>query len=264
MVPEERAWIGRCRLATHSGGMSWSSFFRTLSVREASRRETEADVQGLPRLWLQADALFQGEGERGFLLKDAEHRWLAANRTARMWLGVERPDWKGHTCRELLCNNSLADEVMAADDKLLADGIPVESEVTVADTHGVERLLRIRRGRYLDDANKPYVMVQMRDHTAIRRAELDLQRSRERLALVQQATGMGVWDWDVPNDQMRWDHYMHHMYNVDPQAYTGDYAAWRRTILPEDSDRFDEMFSRALEVAGVSSFEGQSRISGPH
>jgi PAS domain S-box-containing protein len=77
------------------------------------------------------------------------------------------------------------------------------------------------------------------DHVA--RAEA-LEESRERLRLAVEATGIGLWTWDVADDRLTWDRRTGDILGHDPipaQAYV------REIVHPEDRKRVTEALAEA-------------------
>ena len=62
-----------------------------------------------------------------------------------------------------------------------------------------------------------------------------LRESEERTRLATEATGVGIWEWNVLTTQIRWNATMFSIFGVTP---TPDgvvpYGAWRNAVLPED------------------------------
>jgi PAS domain-containing protein len=80
-------------------------------------------------------------------------------------------------------------------------------------------------------------LVQVEDNLRIIRAEeLDVLRAAEqRMRLATEATGVGIWEWHVSTNQIRWDPQMFRIYGIAP---TPDgivaYSDWSSCVLPED------------------------------
>jgi len=68
-----------------------------------------------------------------------------------------------------------------------------------------------------------------------RAAEENLRASDERTLLATEATAVGIWEWNVPTETIRWDAQMFRLYGIAP---TPDgfvqYSDWRDSLLPED------------------------------
>ena len=61
-----------------------------------------------------------------------------------------------------------------------------------------------------------------------------LQQSAERLQLAAEASGVGVWDYDLLTGKLVWDDSMYAIYGVDKASVSSSYDAWHNSVLPED------------------------------
>ena len=74
----------------------------------------------------------------------------------------------------------------------------------------------------------------------------ELQQSGERLQLATRATNIGIWDWDVVNNELTWDDSMYTLYGILKENFGGAYDAWVRTIHPEDRQYAEAEIQAAL------------------
>jgi PAS domain S-box-containing protein len=94
-----------------------------------------------------------------------------------------------------------------------------------------------------------------------KRAEEELRRTSERLQLATRAASIGIWDWDVVNDQLVWDEAMYRLYGVQKKDFTGAYDAWAKSLAPEDLEWANEEVQAALR--GEREFAPEFRIVWP-
>jgi PAS domain S-box-containing protein len=90
------------------------------------------------------------------------------------------------------------------------------------------------------------VIVSLTDISERKRAEDALRLSSERLHLATRVANIGIWDWDIPNNELVWDDSMYHLYGIQKEDFGGAYDAWIRTIHPEDKARTDGEIQSAL------------------
>jgi len=89
--------------------------------------------------------------------------------------------------------------------------------------------------------------------TERKQAELERLASEERLRLATEASAVGVWEWNVITNQIRWDAQMFRIYGVAPTA-DGiiDYRVWSSAVLPEDLPRQEEILQDTVRRLGRS------------
>ena len=86
-----------------------------------------------------------------------------------------------------------------------------------------------------DTDGKPIQLIgTIQDITERKLSEIELQKSQERLKAAASAGIVGVWDWDVPNNRLEWDHVMYQLYGLQEGDFAGAYEAWAQAIHPED------------------------------
>jgi PAS domain S-box-containing protein len=114
-------------------------------------------------------------------------------------------------------------------------------------------------GAIVDD----YVLVYCvhRDITKRKRAEATLIETSERLTLATSAGGVGIWDYDVTRNVLRWDDQMYRLYGVPPNHFLGVYETWRNGLHPDDRERCHQEHQAALD--GTKDFNTEFRVAWP-
>jgi two-component system sensor histidine kinase/response regulator len=74
----------------------------------------------------------------------------------------------------------------------------------------------------------------------------ELRERTERLQLATSAASLGVWDWDVVDNELVWDEQMHRLFGVDESEFGGTYADWASRLLPVDLARAQADVEAAL------------------
>jgi two-component system cell cycle sensor histidine kinase/response regulator CckA len=99
------------------------------------------------------------------------------------------------------------------------------------------------------------------DITERKQAEAALCKSEERFNIAADAATIGVWEFDVPKEQLVWDNRMFQLYDIQPDEFTGAYEAWYNGLHPEDRQRtMDEVTAAA---SGQKPFDTEFRIIRP-
>jgi PAS domain S-box-containing protein len=99
------------------------------------------------------------------------------------------------------------------------------------------------------------------DITERRRAEEALRLSSERLQLATRVANIGIWDWDIPNNELVWDDSMYELYGLKKGDFGGAYDAWISTLHPEDKAHTDGEIQAALH--GEREYAPEFRIVRP-
>jgi PAS domain S-box-containing protein len=96
---------------------------------------------------------------------------------------------------------------------------------------------------------------------ALKKSELVLRESAQRLELAVRSGHLGVWDWDLASNAMVWDEEMLKLYGVTREQFTGTVQDWKQGLHPDDLDRAVEECQAALD--GVRAFDTEFRVVQP-
>jgi PAS domain S-box-containing protein len=109
-----------------------------------------------------------------------------------------------------------------------------------------------------EDGSISYFEGTLEDITERKRSEEQLLNMSNRLQLAVHATSIGIWDWDVVNNNTVWDDEMYRIYDVqqnDPGTIT---EAWEATLHPDDFESVKEALQKALR--GEKEYDTEFRI----
>ena len=92
-----------------------------------------------------------------------------------------------------------------------------------------------------------------RDITDRRAAEAALKASETRVRLATEATGVGIWQWHLASNRIRWDAQLFRIYGMAPTAGGQvDYETWRAAIEPEDRPGTEAALQDMIQQRGKS------------
>ncbi|MGD1808968.1 response regulator [Dapis sp. BLCC M126] len=95
----------------------------------------------------------------------------------------------------------------------------------------------------------------------LEQAKLKLLNTKERLELATSAAKIGVWDWDILQDQLSWDDHMCEIYGVKSSSLTNKVDLWKQSLHPEDAPQTKELLSQSIQ--GEKDFHTVFRIIVP-
>ncbi|MEP7341492.1 MAG: PAS domain S-box protein [Acidobacteriota bacterium] len=110
---------------------------------------------------------------------------------------------------------------------------------------GEERIWMFRNSRIAEPGAMPYVLGYAQDVTDSKRAEDEMRMQTQRLALATQVGNIGIWDWDVPTNSIKWDERMFEIYGIARETAM-DYDRWRATVVAEDWPVAEAALQRAI------------------
>lgn len=94
-----------------------------------------------------------------------------------------------------------------------------------------------------------------RDITHQRLAQDALAESEERLRLAMDAGQMGVWDWNIRTNELKWSASLEPLHGLEPGTFGGTFDAFQQLIHPEDRARVQEAIGKAVEAGSEFDIE---------
>ncbi|MEO5860180.1 MAG: PAS domain S-box protein, partial [Pyrinomonadaceae bacterium] len=97
--------------------------------------------------------------------------------------------------------------------------------------------------------------------TERKRAQTLLVESEQSLALATESASLGIWDWDLVEDTMKWDARMYELYGNHGEGFNGASQTWNLNLHPDDIERVYAEFAAAIE--GPKDFHSEFRVVWP-
>ena len=113
----------------------------------------------------------------------------------------------------------------------------------------------------LDDG--PATQLIVRDVTEQRRLErlaVDHTFTQQALELAESAAGLGVWDWRVGSEELRWTKGVEPLHGLAPGTFRGTFEHFLEAIHPDDRARLLSEVEAALAKGGGDEFESRMRV----
>ena len=125
-----------------------------------------------------------------------------------------------------------------------------------------ELLSGLFSGEIIESQGKKYFLTVMSDITEIKLAHDQLEQVTTRLSLAARAGRIGVWDYDLINNNLVWDERMFELYGISKIDFSGAYEAWQKGLHPDDALRGDVEIQMAIR--GEKDFDTEFRVVWPN
>ena len=256
----------------------------TAASNEAALRQRIAELEQ------QLEAQRQELEERA-AMAEALHRTEVALRAQRSLLRTvldESPDFiilKDHKGDFLLCNKPVADfygttpEAMVGKHdgdfsatpeqaaffrenvlRIMAEGrTEVVYEQSTDDSTGELRYFKSIKKPFMGADGKMQILVIAHDVTDLRRAQAQVAESEQRLSFVLQATGEGVWDWDLTTNALMHNQRWYELLGYGPEDMSGTVDDFFRSLLDEEREEITRAVERCLRGEGPYHHEHRMR-----
>ncbi len=115
----------------------------------------------------------------------------------------------------------------------------------------------------LENRMQRHLLVKARDELEgeVKKRTEELQEMNERFSLAVRAAHMGVWDWNIPKNELVWDDRMYELYGVNREDFTGAFETWLNCIHPEDRAYSNEISEQAQR--GERDYDTEFRVVWP-
>jgi PAS domain S-box-containing protein len=135
----------------------------------------------------------------------------------------------------------------------------------------LETLRKTKDGRLIDisvtaspikDRNGKIVGVSKiaRDITESKARETRLRENEERLRMATGTTGVGVWEWNIISNAVKWDDQMFQIYGIPPtKGGMVEYRLWRESVVPEDLAGQEAQLQETIRTKGRGAREFRIR-----
>ncbi|CAN5447940.1 hypothetical protein BH10PLA1_BH10PLA1_00440 [soil metagenome] len=102
---------------------------------------------------------------------------------------------------------------------------------------------------------------QLRDISDRKRAEEALRESEERLRRGLDAGKTGTWDWDIPNNRVKWSERLYEFHGIKPGEFSERVEDFNKLVHPQDTDRVQKLIQES--VKNRTPYEAEFRVVHP-
>ena len=195
----------------------------------------------------------------GYLTLDTEGKIVEANLTAGTILDINRKLLIGQPLTQFIAQNNQA-VFRLHWQKVLKSDIRQRCEVQLRKVIGAVRFVSIESGAAQDESgHTTRWRTILQDITERKQAAEKIAQLVERLELATSAAHIGVWDWNIQQNELVWDDRMFALYGVKKGHFGGAYDAWLSGVHPADQARCDEAVQQALRMEKAYDIEFRIR-----
>ena len=94
------------------------------------------------------------------------------------------------------------------------------------------------------------------------KTEIEYNKVSDRLTLATDKAGIGIWEYNIKENELLWDSNMYSLYGIKESDFKGVYEAWESCVLPEDLERSSNEVKDAIE--GKKNFNTTFRVKWPN
>jgi len=191
----------------------------------------------------------------GFCFLDLDLRFVRINDRLAEFNGISAEAHLGRHASEIV--PTLADTLRAVTGHILATGEAVMNQEFSGETPATTGMTRFWNQSWYpvrDGAGEILGFgAIVEDITERKQSERNLHESERRMRLATETTGVGVWEWNVLTNAIRWDAQMFHLYGIvpTPDGFV-QYSDWSGAVLPEDLPESERILQDTVRLAGQS------------
>ncbi|MFZ5788988.1 MAG: PAS domain S-box protein, partial [Acidobacteriota bacterium] len=196
----------------------------------------------------------------GIWAMNADLRTTFVNRCAAAMLGFDPGEMLGRAYEEFMFPDQLADHEARMTERRRGETGLYERRFRRKD--GGEcwcivsaTALRDGEGRFAGS------FAMLTDITGRKRAEAALADSEERLRLALEASGQGMFDWDIATGRIAWSEGHERLWGLEPGTFDGSFETFRRGVHPDDIAELEAALGAAR--ASRSAYAHEFRVVRP-
>lgn len=219
-------------------------------------RQTESDLRVQRRLL----RTVLDESPDFIILKDHHAKFLLCNRPVADFYGTTPDDMVGKDDGDFSATPEQAEFFRQNVLNIMARGeTEVVFEESTDDETGDHRFFRSIKKPFLDEEGRPQILVIAHDITDIRMAQIKIEESERRLRYALEATGEGVWDWDLTTNALKHNPRWFDILGYSREELSGTVEDFTRCLLPEEQPAIMQAIEACLKGGGSYHHEHRMR-----
>ncbi|MEC8830975.1 MAG: PAS domain-containing protein, partial [Bacteroidota bacterium] len=141
-------------------------------------------------------------------------------------------------------------------------GKPWDTELEILTAKGNELWVRAIGEPEMIEGKCVRIVGTFQDIDKRKKVELSFNKVSERLTLATKTAGIGIWEYNIPENQVYWDQNMYLLYGIQESDFEGVYDAWESCVHPDDK----QQMVKEVELAknGIKDFDTIFRVLWPN
>eukprot|EP00611_Tribonema_gayanum_P003771 TRINITY_DN1300_c0_g1_i1.p1 TRINITY_DN1300_c0_g1~~TRINITY_DN1300_c0_g1_i1.p1 ORF type:complete len:939 (+),score=211.47 TRINITY_DN1300_c0_g1_i1:105-2921(+) len=182
----------------------------------------------------------------GQALVSLDGHWLSANQALCAMLGYSEAELLAKTLQDITHPDDLVRELESQRALIAGSGDRFQMEKRHYRSDGSVVRVQLDVSLLRDAAGQPlHFISQKQDVTVRRQLEAQQEALNQRLTLALNASGIGVWEWDLSTNLLTWDAALRRIYGVGADEQI-NYQIWRSAVVAEDLPRAEDTLQDAL------------------
>lgn len=144
----------------------------------------------------------------------------------------------------------------------IQNGASWDTELIIVTGKGQELWVRAKGEAEMADGKCVRIFGTFQDIDEQKKADIRFKEVSQRLTIATNAAGVGIWEYNIPENCLIWDDNMYKLYGVKKEDFLGVYDAWETTIHPEDKERSQKEVEMAIK--GEKEFNTEFRVVWPN
>jgi len=188
--------------------------------------------------------LFEIYPDATLVIDASDGSTLEFNQQAYKQLGYTREEFARLKIRDYEAKESPEDVAVHVHHILTRGWDDFETQHRCKDGRIIDVNVKVAR---FDLDDRTLMVAVFRDITERNQRDRQRRQIEERLRLATEAAKLGVWDYDLEQDQLIWDERMFEIYGGDPAEFGGRFADWEAFVVPEALPELKRAFTVLIE-----------------
>ena len=154
------------------------------------------------------------------------------------------------------------EKITKLNNKCIKKGKSYDEELLIVTAKGNELWVRSKGEAEFHKGRCVRIFGTFQDIDSEKKAELKYKETAERLKVATNAANIGIWEFDVVNDELAWNDQMFKLYGIKREDFGGVYEAWKCSVHQDDQERSQKEVEMALK--GEKDFNTEFKVVWPN